>query len=344
MNLLHSIVASDWFTIGVIVWCIIALANRDKRQQALDTVSELIIKPIIFQNDSNPGSVKLYPRQSLETIARILTSGVFGVSNRIINVAGIWRKHIENRFSADESSFWKMMGSVIFFFAMGAFFYADLIAIFNTLDILGLLVTSIPPAFRHYEFGVVFGSFFTIVLAGLLLMEIFGKPIFTESANQPGPVKLLLTWISVFLVISGLSVAISLGLIRYGALTSFGPISNSPLNNLTYLILTILVPANTIISTLLIVSEGLKGIPVIGFLIVQILISCAVVILFVFGLINYPLWFGFDIVYRVVLSNLYLIFFFILTPLDSILSWKPFTKEEPKHSSDTTTPTKNKQT
>lgn len=334
MDLLRTIISSDWFVIVAIVWAVIAIANRDARDRVMETVGRLITKPIIFQIDSNPENVGSYPRQFLETMAKILTSGVFAVSNRLIQVGGTSRKRMEDRFSKDETSFWKMMGSVILFISMVAFLYADLIAIFNTLEVLGL-VTSIPPIFRHYEYAVTFGSFFTIVLAGLLLIEIFGKSIFTDTASQPRPAKLLLTWVSVILVVSGLAVAISLGLIRYRALTDLGPIANTDLNNFNNLVITILVPANTIISTFLIISEGLKGIPIVGLLIVQVVISVAVAVLFVFGVINYPLWFGLDVVYRITLIGLYLLFFFVLTPLDLIFSWRPFSgEEEPRHASD----------
>lgn len=326
MDLLRSIISSDWFVIVAIVWGVIAIANRKSREIVLETVVDLITKPIIFQPDSDPRSVKPYARQLLETLAKLLTSGVFGVTNRLIQVGRSSRKRNEERFSRDETSFWKMMGSVILFIAMLAFLYADLIAIFNTLEVLGL-VTNIPEIFRPYEYAITFGSFFTIVLAGLLLIEIFGRPTFTDTANQLRPAKLLLTWISLILVISGLGVAVSLGLIRYRALSDLDPVLNANLTNFNNLVLTILVPANTIISTFLIVSEGLKGIPIVGLLIVQMTISVAVTVLFVFVVINYLLWFALDIAYRMLLVGLYLLFFFVLTPLDSILTWKPFAGE-----------------
>lgn len=334
MSLLQSIISSDWFVIVAIVWGVIAIANRKSRDLVLEKVVDLITKPIVFQSDSDPRSVKPYARQLLETLARILTSGVLGVSTRLIQMGRTARRRNEERFSKDETSFWKMMGSVILFLSMIAFLYADLIAIFNTLEVLGL-VTEIPAIFRHYEYAVTFGSFFTIVLAGLLLIEIFGKSIFTDTANQLRPAKLLLTWVSVLLVISGLGVAISLGLIRYRALSNLDPVTNAELTNFNNLVITILVPANTIVSTFLIVSEGLKGIPIVGLVVVQVVISLAVAVLFAFGVINYPLWFAVDMGYRIVLVCLYLLFFLVLTPLDSILSWKPFSGDESRTEDET---------
>jgi hypothetical protein len=343
MNLLRSIITSDWFVVGAIVWCIMAIANRDERHRLMKTVGELIKKPFVFQVDPNPESNAFYARQSLETIAKILTSDIFGISYRIIQAGGTWRKRIEERFSKDESSFWKMLGSVVLLALMIAFLYADLIAIFTTLEVLGLVLNT-PPAFRHYEYAVTLGSFFTIVLAGLLLIEIFGRPIFTDIANQTRAAKLILTWVAVILIFSGLAVAISLGLIRYSALTDLGSPANADFEKFYILVITILVPANTIISTFLIVSDAMKGIPIVGFLIVQGGVFSAAGVLFIFGLVNYLLWFGLDVVYRVILMSLYLIFFFVLTPLDSILAWKPFSRKELTPTSSHAPTTKNKQT
>jgi hypothetical protein len=328
MDLLLSIITSDWFVIVAIVWGITAISVRDKRSQLIETIADILTKPIIFQADPEPTSVRTYPRRFFETVAGILTFQVLEVMKRLVKIGKSWRKELGERFAPDESSFWKMMGSVVLLFLMVAFLFADLIAIFNTLDVLGL-VASIPPIFRFYEFAVTLGSFFTIVLAGLLLIEIFGRPIFTDIANQTRAAKLILTWVAIALIFSGLAVAISLGLIRYEAISDpIGNILNADLGSFNDLVITVLVPANTILSTFLIVSEGLKGIPILILWITQIVVTAAVVVLFVFGVLNYPLWFSVDFIYRIILMCLYVIFFYVLTPLDKILDWKPFAGEE----------------
>jgi hypothetical protein len=189
--LLRSVIFSDWFVVGVIVWGIIAIANRVARNLVMETVGELITKPIIFQTDSDPGSVKLYARQLLETLAKLLTSGVFGISNRLIQIGRTSLKRNEDRFSKDETSLW-------------------------------------------------------------------------------------------------------------------------------------------------------KGISVIGLLINQISISSAVVVLYLFGVSNYLLWFGLDVVYRISLTGLYLWRFALLAPLDLILSHRIFFREELHPTSSNNSTTKNK--
>ncbi len=326
MNLLLSIVQSDWFVIFAIVWGVIALADRTERESLLATIGDLITKPVIFKHDINFNSIRFYAREFLETVSSALTSGVFTVIISLMEVGKLWRKNLEERYSKNDSSLWKMIGSVILLLAMVAFLYADLIAIFNTLNQSGLIL-DVPVMFRRYEYAVTFGSFFTIVLSGLVLIEIFGRPIFMDMASQPKAARTLLTWISIFLVISGVAVAIGLGLDRYRALSNLDPNIESNIGDFNTLVLTVLVPLNSIIATFLIVGEGLKGIPIVAVLVGQIGLYFSVAFLFVFGVINYPLWFAIDGVYRLILIGAYIVFFYILAPLDQILSWKPFGNE-----------------
>lgn len=333
MNLLLSIVQSDWFLIIAIVWGIIALTDRDERESLLVTIGDLITKPVIFKHDENSRSIRFYAREFLEYVSSALTSGLFAVITRLMGMGKLWRKNLEERYSRDDSSLWKMIGSVTLLIAMVAFLYADLIAIFNTLNQSGLIL-DVPEVFRRYEYAVTFGSFFTIVLSGLVLIEIFGKSIFMDMTSQPRAARVLLTWVSIFLVISGVAVAIGLGLDRYRALANLNPTLESNIGDFNTLVLTVLVPLNSIIATFLIVSEGLKGLPIVAVLLSQIALYAVVTFLFLFGVFNYPAWFVIDVSYRLALIVSYLVFFYILAPLDRIFSWKPFAGEPEAENSD----------
>lgn len=334
MNLLLSLIQSDWFVVVLIVlvvvafiWCIIALASRDERDYLLETIGKLITKPVIFLKDQNPHSVKFYPRELLETVSTALTYGSFKAIKTISETGKIWRKKLEDRYSKDDSSLWKMIGSVMLLIATIAFLYADLIAIFNTLNQMGW-ITEVPTMFRNYEYAVTFGSFFTIVLSGFVLFEIFGWPIFTNWADQRRIAKLLLILTSILLVVLSVAVSIGLGLDRYRQLSNLDPVTSANISAFNTLVLTVLVPLNSILGTFLIFSEGLKGLPIFGNLISQIVLYIAIAFLFAFAILNYPLWFGIDILYRFMLIFSNILFFFMLTPLDKIFNMKIFNEPE----------------
>lgn len=328
-TLIEALLSSDWFAIIAITWAIIAFANKDKRGELLSVFFDLLTKPIIFYSDPNAKSVGPYARELLETLARVMTSGIFDVTQKTIAIGKEWNARLSEKFSDDDASFWKMLGSVILFLLMMAFFYADLIAIFSTLNEIGLGSTP-PKIFSNYEHAITIGSFFTIVLAGFLLIEISGTSIFTEFANQPKVARGLLTLVSVVLVFSGLAVAISLGLVRRDALIGVSNLANdaSYLGGFNNLIITVLVPANSILSTFVIASEGAKGIPIVSLLLAQALGTIVVAMMFVFAVVNYAVWFVVDILYRSILMGVYLVTYYVFTPLDAMTSWKPFREED----------------
>jgi len=103
--------------------------------------------------------------------------------------------------------------------------------------------------FQHYEWAITFGSFFTIVIAGLVIFEIFGRPVFTDFAEQPRVAKFIITWLAIILTITGLAVVIGLGLIRFRLINPLPPSLDSSVVKYDDVVITILIPANVILST-----------------------------------------------------------------------------------------------
>ena len=330
MNLLLTILQSDWFVIFVVVWAIIAIAIREEREKLMDTIESIFRKKIVFQEDSEP-IIRYYARNLLETIAKALTLGILDTAKNLIQKTKVWGQTQRDLFSksTDKPTYRKMLGAVVLLIVMLFFLYADLIAIFNTLEVYGITST-IPIGFRNYEYAVTFGSFFTIVIAGLILFEIYGRSEFTDMASQPYRAKLIYATLSWILVILGLVVVISLGLIRYRLITNISPLPDANIGSFNDLVMTIVIPLNVIFATALIVGEGLKGLPLFILGLVWIVIGVGVSFLFIFAMVNYVLWFLIDMIYRIILISLYVLFFLIITPLDKIFSRKPSFEDKKK--------------
>jgi len=321
-NFIFNLVNSQWFYYILGFWTLIAIARRDERNSFASRLADLISKPAIFEADENPQSVSFYPRKSMEKIATDVRKALIRIPNDI-NAA--LEKAIKNQldFIVDPQRRWKLLGYAIYVIFMFFFLWADGIAIANALDALGLVAT-VPSYLTLYEIAVAVGSFLAIIVGALVARDVFNAVSdFSDWDTQQGAWKKLAKVLAILLIISGLLVAVVLGLGRFQRLVSL-PVNIADLINLGVNFTTlVLVPFNTLIATILIHFEAFKGLLLVFVLIEAILWVPVRILQYVAEILGAMGPFSVDILYRFLLAILIIIIFWLLTPLDWITSLIP---------------------
>lgn len=325
LNLIANLLNSELFYVILGIWLLVSVGHKSERNSLLDKLKDLISKPIITDPDENATSVPFYPRKTFERVAKAVSTSLVQIPAEI-NIFLKNAIHAQYSFVVNPARRWKVLGYTINLLFMFFFVWADGIAIANALNSIGLLANVWEPL-RDYSTAVAIGSFFAIVIGALVARDVFSeRSDFSDWDEQKGAWKTTAKYLTITLILLGFFVVIMLGL---GRLQSLGQISE-PLNTFTLDLVNftslVVVPFNSVVGTILIHYEAFKGLLLVLILIESITVVVMSALEYITGILGAMGPFTVDVLYRFMLAVVFIISFFLITPLDLLTSFIPHRK------------------
>jgi hypothetical protein len=297
---------------GIVVWFVIAFSNSNDRDNFMENTWKLI---------TSPSELGDYSEKTLTNIEQGFTAAlvtpVASILGWLISVGrGIW-----------ENLQWKLIGQLVMLAFLPLFFVADAIAISSVLDTLGftlgLPVERLPEhildLLGQFGIAVAAGTFFSVIVSGFVMFEVFGSSEFSDYGNYPEPLKRIVKILAVLVMVVSLVSGIALGFQAWKAQGTL-PAWLNGVDAFVLFSLNVLVRANVLIATALILLEALKGLRSL----LLVLIGAAILvtgIFFIFvGVVGSLGRIAIDWLIRSFRWLLWLISFLVFKPLDIITS------------------------
>lgn len=316
-ELLYSLFNSQVFVLVVIVWLIICVVNEKARNSFLTRLSILASKPIIFKTDEYPKDYALYPRLILEQTSMMFQEAFTHPLDSVIAQFKSWIR-LQTGIAYRPETPIRVVGYFIYLAFFILFAWADAIGIITSLDILHIFEGQIPQILTSFEVAVFMGTLGSVVIAGLVLMDIQSSHSVLSNWDEHGAHwRTTARIIAILVIIIAVMIVMSLGLQR---LVTMGvSADNESLKFFTNFAIVALVPINNILSIVLISYEAILGILVVLVAIQIPLLGIMYVLNFVLTILGTVLPFLLDILYRSALLVLDLLFYVIFTPIDTII-------------------------
>lgn len=302
-----SLISQNALFVGIGVWLVIAFGNSKERDTFMEKTWKLLTAPSELQDYSE------------EWLDRAET----GFRNALVNpvsdflkwlidsVKGLWQVHQ-----------WKLLGQLITLLFLMFFFVPDAIVITGVLDVMGFPI-DLPESAQNFlgQYGVAIaaGTFFSVIVSGFVLFEVFGRSEFSDFGTYPDGLKKTVRVAAIALILSSLICGISLGFVAW-KVTGQIPAWLSWTDSLVQFSINVLVRANVLIATALILLEALKG----SRSLVSVLLAIGVLVfgaifIFVSVLANFGRLL-FDWIGKLFRWILWLISFLVFAPLDIMVS------------------------
>lgn len=292
---------------GIVTWLLIAFGNSKERDDFMEKSYKIITAPSQLQE---------YPEQTLKDIEQKFELALITpAKNLIVWLVGagktIWDKYQ-----------WKLIGQFVMFAFLPFFFLADAIAISSVLDTLGLPVEKLPEnildLLGQYGIAVAAGTFFSVVVSAFVMFEIFGSSEFSDYGNYPEPLKKIVKAIAIFVMASSLISGIAFGFQAWKAQGSLPTWLNT--DGFVLFSMNVLVRANVLIATGVILLEAFKGLLTILLIIIGIVLVITGIIFTILSVIGSLGRIIIDWIIRLFRWVLWLISFLVFAPLDIIKS------------------------
>lgn len=301
----------------IVIWALICILDAKRRDPFLGRIQDLITKPIVFKQDQNPESNRFYPRANLEDIATAILKALKYPLNGIVDGFKKWIKsQIELVWRKDRP--FRILGFLMYLGLFVLFVWADAIAIVNTLATLRLLSGDVPEFLTRFELAVAMGSLGSVIAAGLIAMDIYGDE---SKLSMWEDVKG--TWKSIgkssirIILFLAFLIVFCFGLQR---LQVMQPVyTSSPI--VSFIVdaaLVILVPLNTILTTMLIAFEALLGIFLLIIALQGILFGVLLFVNYIVTILAYLIPWGIDTLWRLIVMIVDFVFYVIATPFQWI--------------------------
>lgn len=317
LELLTNIINSQIFAPFVIVWLIICFANQNARESFLKRLSILISKPIIFKEDEFPNDYVFYPRRLLEQTSMMFRDALHYPLRGVIEQFTLWIK-LQVSLASSSNRPLRVVGYFIYLAFFILFAWANAIGIVTSLDLLNIFSGQVPQLLTSFEVAVFMGSLGSIVVAGLVLMDIQSERSMLSNWDEHGRYwQLTARIVAVIIIIFAVIIVMSLGLQR---LVTLGLTENNEaLKFFTNFAILALVPINNILTTILISYEAILGILVVLIAIQIPLLGTMYLINLISLILGTMLPLLIDVIYRFALLSLDLLFYIILTPIDTVI-------------------------
>lgn len=65
-EIFYNLLNSQAFWVVIAIWVFICIAWTERLKPLLSRLGKLVVKPVIFDEDSNPNDIPFYPRRFLE--------------------------------------------------------------------------------------------------------------------------------------------------------------------------------------------------------------------------------------------------------------------------------------
>ena len=292
---------------GIVTWLLIAFGNSKERDDFMEKSYKIITAPSQLQE---------YPEQTLKDIEQKFEAALITPSKDLLKwLVGVG-KAIWDKYE------WKLIGQFVMFAFLPFFFLADAIAISSVIDTLGLPVEKLPEnildLLGQYGIAVAAGTFFSVVVSAFVIFEIFGSSEFSEYGNYKEPLKKIVKGIAIFIMASSLISGIAFGFQAWRAQGTL-PAWLNP-DGFVLFSMNVLVRANVLIATGVILLEAFKGLITILLIIIGIVLLITGIIFTILSVIGSLGRIVIDWIIRLFRWVLWLISFLVFAPLDIIKS------------------------
>lgn len=290
------------------IWLFVAVANREARLDQSEKLSAII---------SGDWDAVKRAKESFANFKDNFNKAVNSSIGILIHYLRNWMRDQYFNISGEGHAPWKLIGYLLQFILLVGFLYADVIVIANNLFAINLLIET-PDYLQHYEFAIAFGSFFSVIVGSLIANELYGKSELSDWKEQVGFWRSIAGVASLFLIFSGIIVITALGLARFTMITNLSPEIAAQYQTFANIIISLIVPINSILASMLIVREGFKGVLALLLISMGALLAILYLIFFILGFITATTTLIIDIVYRLLLILFSLVGFFLFTPIDTV--------------------------
>jgi hypothetical protein len=319
---LYNLINSPIFWILVGIWIAISLFSVKRLTELGNKLWGLISKPVVFEHDDDPDSIRGYPRAFLEAIAKVVFSALQMPFHGLVVGLGKWTSEQTQKYSETNKPF-LAFGLMLFFLLTALFIYLDLIAITQALVSLGLVpLGTVWEPLNNYALAMAGGSIFAILIA-ILILEQIGSEVsaftYWDQRRQGSWIRIARVLIN-FLIVSGTVAVLLLGLQRLIALGYIQDLRET-VELAVNVGISILVPLNTILTTSLIFSEGILGFAVFLTLLAGLLRIIFFALDYVAVAVGWFFPFALDVIYRLVFFVLIVVWYFFYTPINIVGTW-----------------------
>ncbi len=285
----YNFVNSDYFGVLLFIWVVADVFWIERWKLLFQRIGQLIIKPWIFSKDEKPYEPPLYPRPIMEQ----LVQGRSGSSQPSSGIMKWIDAQKESIFNSNHP--FAAIGFIVLFLFFLVFFLADVIAVAQTLVILGVGLGELPELFDRFDYAVLGGALASAIVGIWVYADLLGaeKPLFNTSpmnADQRRFWKI----VALFLFLSAFVVMASFALSRLIALGKLP--SNPTLLIFLDFILYGLVPINNTLGAALCFLAAPQGFTALLILIVSIIFAVFPVVMFFVDILSRFIYIGLDIV------------------------------------------------
>lgn len=316
-EILYNLLNSEAFWIILAIWLFACIAWTERWKTLLERIGKLVMKPIIFKEDPNPDNVPLYPRALFEDVSNGLRETLRQPFTDFIN----WMRERGNGlksliYSGDHP--FRTFGYILLLAFLVFFVLADAIAVANTLYVLGLWQGVMPELLTRFDLAVFGGSLAALIIGLAMVLEIRSKVSeITYWSERDERVQSLVMGASLLVTVLSFVTLIAWALFRMIELHIIS--SSSFLNGILNWILFGLVPINSALAAAIVFLDGLRGVIVMGVLMVWIVIAVLYLLDYVVTIFGSIGPFLFDIAYRIVYIIIDVFQWFVTTPVHVII-------------------------
>jgi MFS family permease len=282
-NLVNNIVNWQYFGIFAIIWTLTNLIWVERWTSLIKRAGKLLVKPLIFKEDTEPHEPPLYPRIPLEQLASSTRRAEDGTGRMAVWV------NAQRDLVFDPQYPLRSIGYVISLVLFSFFLIADAIVIANTLVIMGLVSPDLPPILLRLDYAILGGAVLTTIVGVWMLVDLSGKGKLI-SADLTDTQKRLLKLFSAIGILLSVVVMLALAVQR---LINLGFLQSSPTTDLILsFILYGLLAINNSLSAALTFESAASGVIVVLYLLFVIF----PVLAFIIDIFGRPLYIIIDVI------------------------------------------------
>lgn len=309
----YDILVSPVFWGFVLVWLVIDIAAQSWGQSLLGRLNILASKPHIFKEDDAPQkTVPLYVHTHSAAVAfrDALRSPLDGAINLI-------KKGIDYLVSnsKDDSKPFLFIGYILSFILLAIYLYLDAIGVVIVLISQGLVSPNISEVLQRFQYVAIGGSLFALLVGFYVLAQITKSPSELSRWDKvQGPFKKIAKGLTYILIFFGFFAVIFLALDLMIGLGWFAD-QTSIINALVDFSSVWLTRINSALASILLLEDGIMGLVLLILLTLSVFWVFAAILQYIVRALGSILPLAFDIVYRLLIATLFVIWFLITTPI-----------------------------
>ncbi len=322
-TILYQLLSSPLFYIVVVLWLIVDIAAEETRRNLFARVNSIIHKPVIFEKDNKPEDVPLYARRLLETISVWSNKTLQEPFADLRTLLRGWSESLVKIVSKKDKPL-LVLGYGISFILLLIYLYLDAVGVITALVSRGFVSPNVPDIFLRYEYVAIGGSLFALLVAGYTLAQMTRPHSeISDWDTVTGVWRSIARFVVYVLIASGIFTVLLLGLELMIGLGYFKTESDI-IVALVDFAATVLTRLNVVLASVLLFEDGIKGFILLAVLVVSIVRVIAYVVDKIAVVVGWLLPFLIDVVYRILLVLLFVLWFLFTTPI--ILFFSVFKK------------------